>query len=128
MEGKERSREERQGEIRLNRKPVPRVATQAYIKCFIITLMKPYSIGSYLSGTVFLFIYSYVVCKKQRIRTHPQLGISSDYLCLVGLFIPDLLKGKEPRWTKHIPKGPKMLVFTRNFETRKEYDYGKVHY
>ena len=82
MEGKERSREERQGEIRLNRKPVPRIATQAYIKCFIITLMKPYSIGSYLSGTVFLFIYSYVVCKKQRIRTHPQLGISSDYLCL----------------------------------------------
>ena len=32
MEGKERGREERQGEIRLNRKPVPRIATQAYIK------------------------------------------------------------------------------------------------
>ena len=47
---------------------------------------------------------------------------------LVGLFIPDLLKGKEPRRTKHIPKVPKMLVFTRNFETRKEYDYGKVHH
>ena len=47
---------------------------------------------------------------------------------MVGLFITDLLKGKEPRWTKHIPKGPKMLVFTRNFETRKEYDYGKVHH
>jgi len=47
---------------------------------------------------------------------------------LVGLFIPDLLKGKEPRLTKHIPKVPKMLVFTKNFETRKEYDYGKVHY
>ena len=36
-----------------------------------------------LVGYGFLFIYSYVVCKKQRIRTHPQLGISSDYLCLV---------------------------------------------
>ena len=47
---------------------------------------------------------------------------------LVGLFIPDLLKGKEPRLTKHIPKVPKMLVFTKNFETRKEYDYGKVHH
>ena len=47
---------------------------------------------------------------------------------LVGLFIPDLLKGKEPRLTKHIPKVPKMLVFTRDFETRKEYDYGKVHH
>ena len=56
--------------------------TRPQLKCFIITLMKPYSIGSCLSGTVFLFIYSYVVCKKQRIRTHPQLGISSDYLCL----------------------------------------------
>ena len=49
-------------------------------------------------------------------------------LFLVGLFIHDLLKGKEPRLTKHIPKVQKMLVFTRNFETRKEYDYGKVHY
>jgi hypothetical protein len=47
---------------------------------------------------------------------------------MVGLFIPDLLKGKEPRWTKHIPKDPKMLVFTRNFVTRKEYDHGKVYY
>ena len=47
---------------------------------------------------------------------------------MVGLFIPDLLKGKEPRWAKHIPKVPKMLVFTRDFETRKEYDYGKVHH
>ena len=56
---------------------------------------------------------------KEEIRTN---------LLLVGLFIPDLLKGKEPRRTKHIPKGPKMLVFTRNFETRKEYDYGKVHH
>ena len=26
-----------------------------------------------------------------------------------------------PRWSKHIPKVPKMLVFTRNFVTRKEY-------
>ncbi len=47
---------------------------------------------------------------------------------MVGLFIPDLLKGEEPRLTKHIPKVPKMLVFTKNFETRKEYDYGKAHY
>ena len=29
--------------------------------------------------------------KKQRIRTHPQLGISSDYLCLVRVFITDLI-------------------------------------
>ena len=49
-------------------------------------------------------------------------------LYLVGLFIPDLLKGKEPRRTKHIPKVPKMLVFTRDFDIRKEYDYGIVHY
>ena len=54
--------------------------------------------------------------------------IVHSYGFLVGLFIPDLLKGKEPRLTKHIPKVPKMLVFTKNFETRKEYDYGKVHY
>ena len=54
--------------------------------------------------------------------------MGSDFYCLVGLFIPDLLKGKEPRRTKHIPKVPKMLVFTRDFETRKEYDYGKVHH
>jgi hypothetical protein len=47
---------------------------------------------------------------------------------LVGMFIPDLLKGKEPRRTKHIPKVPETLVFTRNFEPRKEYDYGKVHH
>ena len=65
---------------------------------------------------------------KQKIRTLLQLGKCSDYFCLVGLFIPDLLKGKEPRLTKHIPKVPKMLVFTKNFETRKEYDYGKVHH
>ena len=47
---------------------------------------------------------------------------------LVGVFVPDLLKGKELRLTKHIPKVPKMLVFIRNFVTRKEYDYGKVHH
>ena len=56
---------------------------------------------------------------KEEIRTN---------LLLVGLFIPDLLKGEEPRRTKHILKVPKKLVFTRNFVTRKEYDYGKVHY
>jgi hypothetical protein len=61
---------------------------------------------------------------KQKIGNNP-IGLLP---ILVGLFITDLLKGKEPRWTKHIPKGPKMLVFTRNFETRKEYDYGKVHH
>ena len=59
-------------------------------------------------------------------RTPPMIGGGN--LPLVGLFIPDLLKGKKPRRTKHIPKVPKMLVFTKNFETRKEYDYGKVHY
>ena len=65
MEGKERSREERQGEIRLNRKPVPRVATQAYIKCFIITLMKPYSISGCLSGTV-SFLSTAMLCAKNK--------------------------------------------------------------
>ena len=68
---------------------------------------------------------------KQKIS--PNLAKRTDFLVhkaqiLVGLFIPDLLKGKEPRLTKHIPKVPKMLVFTKNFETRKEYDYGKVHH
>ena len=74
------------------------------------------------------------VHNKPRYRV-PNKKVSSDSprrwgsaLPVVGLFIPDLLKGKEPRWSKHIPKVPKMLVFTRNFETRKEYDYGKAHY
>ena len=57
-----------------------------------------------------------------------QVRQGTPFLFLVGLFIPDLFKGKEPRLTKHIPKVPKMLVFTKNFETRKEYDYGKVHH
>jgi len=60
--------------------------------------------------------------KKKSVRMHNSCGF------LVGLFIPDLLKGKEPRLTKHIPEVPKMLVFTKNFETRKEYDHGKLHY
>ena len=61
-------------------------------------------------------------------RKQKKIGGSIEPPILVGLFIPDLLKGKEPRLTKHIPEVPKMLVFTKNFETRKEYDYGKVHY
>ena len=65
---------------------------------------------------------------KQKIRTLLQLEKCSDYFCLVGLFITDLFKGKEPRRTKYIPKVPKTPVFTRNFVTRKEYDYGKVHH
>jgi len=35
---------------------------------------------------VFFFICDYVGYKKQRIRTHPQLGISSDYLCLAKAY------------------------------------------
>ena len=65
--------------------------------------------------------------KRTKTKKKPPKSVDFDGF-LVELFIPDLLKGKEPRWTKHIPKGPKMLVFTRNFETRKEYDYGKVHH
>ena len=61
-------------------------------------------------------------------RKQKKIGGSIEPPILVGLFIPDLLKGEKPRRTKHIPTKPKMLVFIMNYEARKEYDYGKVHH
>lgn len=74
------------------------------------------------------FAYRKDTVYKEIIRTLLLSEKSSDYLNLVGLFIPDLLKGEKPRRTKHIPTKPKMLVFIMNYEARKEYDYGKVHH
>ena len=44
---------------------------------------------SHLSSAT--FIEDSNMYKKQRIRTHPRLGISSDFLCLVRVFITDLI-------------------------------------